>query len=144
MYHDGTYMITDQELTQKLDPEQVVDIEKFDPEKIITAIYLDNDKGQFNVKRFKVETTTLRNKFGFIKEGEGNYLEAVTTHPDPVVKITAGRGAQQRSQKVKINNFVEVMDRKTVGNKLADFTKSTVFEWTMKEQKPDAGQPELF
>jgi topoisomerase IV subunit A len=145
MYHDGTYQITDQELTQKLDPEQVVDIEKFDPEKIVTAIYLDNDKQQFNVKRFKIETTTLRNKFSFIKEGEGNYLEAVTTHPEPVVKITAGRGAQQRSQKVKINNFVEVMDRKTVGNKLADFTKTTVFEWTMKEVKPsESDQPELF
>jgi topoisomerase IV subunit A len=145
MYHDGTYQITDQELTQKLDPEQVVDLEKFDPEKIVTAIYLDNDKQQFNVKRFKIETTTLRNKFSFIKEGEGNYLEAVTTHPEPVVKITAGRGAQQRSQKIKINNFVEVMDRKTVGNKLADFTKTTVFEWTMKEQKPsESDQPELF
>jgi topoisomerase-4 subunit A len=145
MYHDGTYEITDQELTQKFDPEQVIDIEKFDPEKVITAIYLDNDKQQFNVKRFKVDTTTLRNKFSFIKEGEGNYLEAVTTHPDPVVKITAGRGAQQRSQKVKINSFVEVTDRKTVGIKLADFTKSTVFEWVMKEQKPsETDQPELF
>jgi topoisomerase IV subunit A len=145
MYHDGTYQITDQELTQKLDPEQVVDIEKFDPEKIVTAIYLDNDKQQFNVKRFKIETTTLRNKFSFIKEGEGNYLEAVTTHPEPVVKITAGRGAQQRSQKIKVNNFVEVMDRKTVGNKLADFTKTTVFEWAMKEQKPsESDQGELF
>ncbi len=140
MFHDGTYQITDQELTQKLDPEQVVDIEKFDPEKIVTAIYLDNDKQQFNVKRFKIETTTLRNRFSFIKEAEGNYLEAVTTHPEPVIKITAGRGAQQRSQKIKINNFVEVTGWKTVGTKIADFTKSTVMEWTMKEVGPEQGE----
>ena len=49
-------------------------IEKFDPEKIVTAIYLDNEKMQFNVKRFKIETTTLHNKFFFIKEGEGNQV----------------------------------------------------------------------
>ena len=144
MYHDGTYEITDQELTQKLDAEKVIDIEKFDPEKIVTAIYLDSDKQQFNVKRFKIETTTLRNKFSFIKEGADNYLEAVTTHPEPVIKITAGRGTQQRSQKIKINNFVEVMGWKAVGNKLADFTKSTVLEWTMKEIALDSEQGELF
>jgi topoisomerase-4 subunit A len=145
MYHDGTYEITDQELTQRLDAEQVVDIEKFDPEKIVTAIYLDNDKQQFNVKRFKIETTTLHNKFSFIKEGGGNYLEVVTTHPEPVIKITAGRGQQQRSQKIKINNFVEVTGYKTVGTKIVDFTKSTVMEWAMKEQKPsESDQPELF
>lgn len=145
MYHDGTYEITDQELTQRLDAEQVVDIEKFDPEKVVTAIYLDNDKQQFNVKRFKIETTTLHNKFSFIKEGGGNYLEVVTTHPEPVIKITAGRGQQQRSQKIKINNFVEVTGYKTVGTKIVDFTKSTVMEWAMKEQKPsESDQPELF
>src|SRR5215831_912957 len=44
LYHDGSYEITDQELTQRFDVEQVVDIEKFDPEKILTAIYLDSDK----------------------------------------------------------------------------------------------------
>lgn len=145
LYHDGTYQITDQELTRKFDPEQVVEIEKFDPEKTVTAIYLDNDKQQFNVKRFKIETTTLNNKFVFIKEGEGNYLEAVTTHPEPIVSIKSGRGAQARTQKIKINDFVEVMGWKAVGNKLADFTKSTEFEWTMKVIKEkESDQPELF
>ncbi len=143
-YHDGSYEITDQELTQRFDVENVIEIEKFDPEQTVTAIYLDNDKQQFNVKRFRIETTTLHNKFVLIKEGEGNYLEAVTTHPEPVVLIKAGRGAQARTQKIKINDFVEVMGWKAVGNKLADFTKSTEFEWTMKIKEKDADQPELF
>lgn len=145
MYHDGTYEITDQELTKKFDVEQVVEIEKFNSEKIVTAIYLDNDKQQFNIKRFKIETTTLNNKFMFIKEGDGNYLDSVTTHPEPIVLIKSGRGTQARTQKVKIHGFVEVMGWKAVGNKLADFTKSTEFEWAMKEIKEtESDQPELF
>jgi len=144
LYKDGNYEITDQELTQKFDTEKVIEIEKFNPEKTVTAIYLDNDKQQFNVKRFKIETTTLRNKFMLIKEGDGNYLEAVTTHPEPIIQIKSGRGAQLRTQKIKIADFVEVMGWKAVGNKLADFTKSTEFEWVMKEQKEDPEQPELF
>src|SRR5690606_25276813 len=57
MYQNGTYEITDQELTQRFDVEKVISIEKFNPGRIVTAIYLDNDKQQFNVKRFKIETT---------------------------------------------------------------------------------------
>jgi topoisomerase-4 subunit A len=144
VYNDGNYEIIDQELTQKFDTSKVIEIEKFDPEKLVTAIYLDNDKQQFNVKRFKIETTTLRNKFMMIKEGDGNYLEAVTTHPEPIVQIKTGRGAQVRTQKIKIADFVEVMGWKAVGNKLTDFSKSTEFEWVMKEQKEDPEQPELF
>jgi topoisomerase IV subunit A len=141
IYHDGNYEITDTELTQRFDGENIIEIEKFDPEKIITAIYLDNEKLQYNVKRFKIETTTLHNKFFFIKEGEGNYVEAVTSHPEPVVLIKSGRGAQARTSKVKLVDFIEIMGWKAVGNKLTDYTKSTEIEWVMKEDKV---QPELF
>jgi topoisomerase-4 subunit A len=143
IYHDGHYEITDTELTQRFDAEKVVEIEKFNPDKVITAIYYDNEKLQFNVKRFRIETQTLNNKFFFIKEGPENYLESVTSHPDPVVLVKSGRGTQQRSTKVRINNFVEVMGWKAVGNKLADFSKSTEFEWVHKPEEIDI-QGELF
>ncbi|HMK26011.1 MAG TPA: DNA gyrase/topoisomerase IV subunit A [Chitinophagaceae bacterium] len=141
VYSDGNYEVTDQELTQKLDSEKVIFIEKFIPEKIITAVYVDMDKKQFIVKRFKVETTTLKNKFLFIKEGEGNYVEAVTTAEEPILSMQQGRGAQIRKGKLKIAKIAEVTGYKTVGNKLADFSKSTEMEWVKtKESK----QPELF
>jgi topoisomerase IV subunit A len=144
IYNDGSYEITDTELTQRFDADKIIEIKKFDPEKIITAIYLDNEKLQFNVKRFKIETTTLHNKFLFIKEGEGNRLEAVTTHPQPVVLIKSGRGAQARTQKIKIAGFVEVMGWKAVGSKLFDFAKSVEVEWAHKEDDSDKKQAELF
>ena len=143
IYSDGSYEITDTELTQRFDAEKIVEIRKFDPERIITAIYLDNEKLQFNVKRFKIETTTLRNKFLFIKEGEGNRLEAVTLHPQPIAVIKSGRGAQARTQKIKIADFVEVTGWKTVGTKLFDFSKSVEVEWGHKEEAKESPQTEL-
>lgn len=141
-YHDGTYEITETELMQRFDADNIIEIEKFNPEKIITAIYADLEKYQFNVKRFKIETQTLHNKFSFIKESEGNYLDSITSHPEPIVMVKSGRGAQARSTKVKIGSFVEVMGWKAVGNKLADYAKSTEFEWI---HKPEADkQGELF
>lgn len=141
VYSDGTYEVTDQELTQKLDAEKVILIEKFDPGKIITAVYADMKTKQFMAKRFKIETTTLKNKFLFIKEGAGNYVEAVTTMPEPVLAVQQGRGAQIRKGKLKITKIAEVTSYKTVGTKLADYSKSTEMEWVKgKEDK----QGELF
>jgi len=142
VFRDGNYEITDQELTQKLDSEKVIFIEKFNPEKIVTAVYADMDKKQFMVKRFKIETTTLRNKFMFIKEGDGNYVEAVTTSEEPVLAMQQGRGAQIRKGKLKINKIAEVTGWKTVGTKLADYSKSTEMEWV--KPKEEDKQPELF
>jgi topoisomerase-4 subunit A len=142
VYHQGFYEITNQELTQRFDAESLIKIEKFDPKKIVTAVYLDNEKLQFNVKRFKIETTTLNNKFYFIKEVEGNYVEAVSTEKDPVALIRSGRGAQARESKVKIGDYVEVMGWKAVGNKLTDFSKSTEISWF--PQEGDTKQAALF
>ena len=142
-YKDGTYEITDQELTQRIDPEKVLEIQKFKPEKIVTAVYLDKEKVQFNVKRFKIETTTLHNKFSFIKEGDGNYLEAVSTDEEPILAVQSGRGDQVRKAKFKVVKLVEIMGWKAVGAKLVDFSKSIKMEWE-KKKGPADDQPELF
>ncbi len=141
VYKDGNYEITDQEMTQKFDPENILLIELFKPDRIITAVYLDNDKLQYNVKRFKIETTTLRNKFFFIKEGAKNYVEAVTTDEEPVLSVQSGKGAQVRSAKIKLAKVAEVMGWKAVGAKLTDYNKSIEMEWIKED--PNA-QPELF
>ncbi|HQW85398.1 MAG TPA: DNA gyrase/topoisomerase IV subunit A, partial [Ferruginibacter sp.] len=129
IYTDGNYEITDQELTQRFETDKVLLIEKFDTEKIITAVYFDKEKVQYSVKRFKIETSTLHNKFFFIKEGDGNYLEAVTTEPEPLLAMQSGRGAQVRKAKIKITKVVDVMGWKALGNKLADYNKSIEMEW---------------
>lgn len=143
IYNEGNYEITDTELTQRLDGDKIVLIEKFNPEKIITAVYLDNDKLQFNVKRFKIETSTLKSKFYFIKEGDGNRLETVTTETEPILAVQTGKGQQVRKAKFKIAKMVEVMGWKAVGAKLMDFSKSIEMEWEVNT-KEDNNQPELF
>jgi topoisomerase-4 subunit A len=142
VYNDGFYEITDIELTQRFEPEKIVLIQKFVPDTIITAIYLDNEKLQYNAKRFRIETTTLKNKFLFIKEGEGNRLEAVTTDASPIALVKTGRGAQAKTTKYKLNDFVEITGWKTVGVKFVDFSKSVEIEWANVEKK--GKQQQLF
>jgi topoisomerase-4 subunit A len=143
IYNDGNYEITDQELTQRFDPEKVLLIEKFHPEKIVTAVYLDNEKLQYNIKRFKIETTTLHSKFFFIKEGKDNRLEIVSTIAEPVLVVQSGRGQMVRKAKFKVVKLVEIMGWKAVGAKLTEYSKSVEMEWE-KHQDNDNLQPELF
>jgi topoisomerase-4 subunit A len=142
-YTNGSYEITDTELTQRFDPEKVILVEKFDPDKIISAVYLDNDKGQYNIKRFRIETTTLKTQFTFIKEGEGNRLEAVTTDEEPILTVQTGRGQQVRKAKFKVAKMVEVMGWKAVGAKLTEYSKTIEMEWEHKP-KEESPQQELF
>jgi topoisomerase-4 subunit A len=130
-------------MTQKFDPAQIRWIGKFDSNAIVTAVYVDQDKKQFMLKRFRIETTTLRSKFLCIKEGAGNFLEAVTTDPEPVLAIQQGRGAQQRKAKLKITKMAEVTGWRTVGVKMADYTKSTEMEWVNKSESAQS-QSTLF
>jgi topoisomerase-4 subunit A len=142
IYRNGTYEITDQELTQRVDPDTVILIEKFDPSKIVTAIYYDGDKVQFNIKRFKIETQTLRVPFQFIKEGKENYLEAVTTDAKPILLLTIGKGKAAETQRIKVSEFIDVMGWKAVGNKLVD-KKAVEMEWENVEEAAGK-QGELF
>lgn len=144
IYRDGNYEVTDQELTQKFDPEQVIFIEKFDPARVVTAVYLDNEKLQFNIKRFRIETSTLGTKFSFIKEGTGNYVEAVSTDAEPVLIVHTGKGQQLRTARFKVDQMVEITGWKAVGTKLVDYNKSVEMEWERKSSDHSQQQPELF
>ncbi|GAC1706712.1 MAG: DNA gyrase/topoisomerase IV subunit A [Flavisolibacter sp.] len=141
IYTDGNYELIDQELTQRINAEEVLLIEKFDPQRIITAVYLDKEKQQYNAKRFHIETTTLRKKQMFIKDGEGNILEAVSTHSEPVLIVQNGKGSQAKKTKHKLWQTVEITGWKAVGTKLVDMRKNLLMEW---EKKKSLSQTELF
>ena len=143
IYNDGNYENIDQELTQRFDVDKILLLEKYDADKVITAVYLDNEKMQYNIKRFKIETTTLNSKFFFIKEGKDNRLEAVTTDINPILKVQTGRGTQVNKAKFKVANMVEVMGWKAVGARLVDFSKSVEMQWE-KPLGENGGQGELF
>ncbi len=141
-YHDGYYEVINQDLNRRLDADKIVAVKKLDDETIISVVYSDMDKKQFNVKRFKIETSTINSKFLCIKEGEGNYLETVTTEADPLLLFEKGRGAQISRIKYKIGKNVPVSGWKAVGVRLDDYSKSASMQWV--EAKGENRQAELF
>ena len=85
----------------------------------------------------------MRNKFLFIKEGDGNYLECVTTAGEPVLQVQSGRGEQVRQAKFKLAKVTDVMGWNAVGAKLTDYNKSVSMEW-IETKENESPQQELF
>lgn len=144
IYNEGQYELTNFELLNRYDTDKLVHIEKFKPLAIISAIYYDADKKQFNAKRFKIETLTMATKFSFIKEGADNYLEWVSTHPTPEINIMKGKTKKDsKIEKIKLEEFIDVMGWKALGNKICD--KDLIEIETIPQIEGEDGEaPKLF
>lgn len=119
-YKDGNYEITDFELTNRFEIDDVVRIEKFSKDKVVTAIYYDKKSSQFYAKRFKIEAQTLKNKYLFIKEGEGNYLELVTTQTEPLAIVRSGKKKSDMTEEtMALHELIDITGWKAVGTKIA-------------------------
>lgn len=134
-YKDGQYELTDFDLGNRFEVSQLQRIEKFDADKVISAIYYDADKTQYSVKRFHIETQTLKSKFLFIKEGAKNKLEFVTTDQHPVVTLKLGKKkSDAREEVIDLTERVTVSGWKAMGNKLCD---KDLLEIVFEEKEPE-------
>ncbi|MBS1687964.1 MAG: DNA gyrase/topoisomerase IV subunit A [Bacteroidetes bacterium] len=119
-YKDGSYELTDFELTNRFETDNLLRIEKFAPEKVISAVYYDAKAGQYNAKRFMIESQTLKNRYLFIKEGEGNRLELVSTQPEPVIVVKTGKKKSELTEEeIALSERLDITGWKTVGTRIA-------------------------
>jgi topoisomerase-4 subunit A len=120
IYKDGNYEISGFELTNRFDSEQILTIEKYDPDCIISTLYIDGPSKTYYVKRFKLETTTIGKRFTFIPEGKGNHVLFVSTDKKPKIKIDFAKGkyVTNPTMIISMDEFAEIKGWKTIGNKL--------------------------
>ncbi|RMG78281.1 MAG: DNA gyrase/topoisomerase IV subunit A [Bacteroidetes bacterium] len=120
IYSDGSYEITDYELTNRYDAKAVVWIGKYDPEAVINALYYDGNKKWSVVKRFKIETNKTDQRFGFIPEHRMSRLLFATTQPGTRVQYTTTVDKRKVTGTLDFDTFIDVKGWKALGNKLAD------------------------
>ena len=88
VYDDGSYELTDFELTNRYKLSEIKLIEKFNPERILTTVHYDGGAKSHYVKRFIIETSTLGKRFGFISEEWGSKLILVTMEEMPLLTFS--------------------------------------------------------
>jgi topoisomerase IV subunit A len=139
----GSYKITNYELTNRYEPEKVLRFEKFNPKKVISAVYVDGESKQYMVKRFLIETTTADKEFGFISEGIGSRLVVVTTSETPEIEMeeVKGKDKGKSTEVINLEDIVDVKGWKAIGNRLSQ-NKVTKVNLVEDEAEPNGPEPE--
>jgi len=120
LYKDGSYELTNFELTNRYEPKDIIILEKFDPDKAVSAIHYDGSSGNYYVKRFLLETLSQNKKFYYISEEPGSKLLMVTTLEEPLVKITKGRKKTESiAETLSLNDFIDIKGWRAMGNRIA-------------------------
>ena len=130
------------ELTTHFDEDMVV-LEKWIPNKPISAIYFDGEKERYYVKRFLVETEG-KEEF-FITEHPNSQLEIVATDYRPVAELVFNKikGVQKENQVVDLEAFIAVKGFKALGNQLtADKLKQVNLLEPLPYEAPEEIVPE--
>jgi topoisomerase-4 subunit A len=124
----GNYKITNFDITNRYEPEKTILVEKFNPKKVISAVYWDGESKQHFVKRFLIETNTVDKEFNFISEGIGSRLEFVTTSDTPEVEIelVKGKGKDKETEVINLEELIDVKGWKSVGNRLSQYKVTKV------------------
>lgn len=119
IHKEGSYELSGFELTQRFELGDIVLLEKFYPNRVISAIYYDGFSKQYYVKRFLIETQTQDKKFVFISEAKGSYLSHVSTLIHPHVEIWRGRKKVEAiSEVADLSNLIEVKGWKAAGKRI--------------------------
>lgn len=122
LFQDGSYELTNYELTNRFDPKSIIALRKWHKDMVISSIHYDGERKSTYVKRFNIETNTLNQKFNFLpNEYVSTKLLFGSLHPSPVVeyKVRAGRSKSIEGE-LKLTDFIDVKGWKSLGNKLSD------------------------
>jgi topoisomerase-4 subunit A len=120
LYKTGEYRLSNFDLSNHFD-EEMIHIEKWHPHRALSTVYYDSEKDLHFVKRFLCEVTSDK-KVSFISEGEGSYMDVVSTAYRPIIKIIYNKLLKETKNlpdnELQIADFIEVKGMKAQGNQL--------------------------
>ena len=125
---NGSYKLTTFDLTNRYDPEKTLHVERFNPKKVISAVYVDGESKQYMVKRFMIETSTVDKEFGFISEGIGSRLVVISTaeSPEIEVEVQKSKDKPRKIETMSLDEIVDVKGWKAIGNRLSEYKVTKV------------------
>jgi len=115
----GHYRLTSFDLSTHFDEDMIL-IEKYDPEKVFTTVYEDTKTKSFYVKRFIIEVT--ERKMDFIGEEEKNRLVLLSGDKYPRLDVVFDmklktKGAEK--EEITVHEFIGVKGFKAKGKRIS-------------------------
>ena len=139
LYKSGEYRLSGFDLSIRFD-EDLLHIEKWHPDRPITAVYFDAGKDLHFGKRFLCEVTTDK-KVSFIDESEGSHLDAVSTAYKPKVRVVYNKLLKATKNLpdtiIDMDEFIDVKGMKAQGNQITKLkVKEIVLDHPIEGDEP--------
>lgn len=121
IYKDGSYELTNFDLTNHYVSNEVLLVRKFDSKLPITALYYDGGQKQHFIKRFTIETSSLDKKFVFISDSKNSKLILASTDKRPRFEIVHAKNEKrdQLHEEFVVEDLIDIRGWKAMGYKLA-------------------------
>ena len=139
-FKDGNYELTSFEITNRYDWNNILSLNKFESDGIVSSIYFDGKSKNYYVKRFKIETITMNKKFCFISQEKGSKLEFVTYNLGEIVTYKYFSNKKLKPLDLDLDSFIDVKGWKSIGNKISTEkirSGSFKFKERLETKKPD-------
>ena len=121
IYKDGSYELTNFDLTNHYVSNEVLLVRKFDSKLPVTALYYDGGQKQHFIKRFTIETSSLDKKFVFISDSKNSKLILASTDKRPRFEIVHAKNEKrdQLHEEFVVEDLIDIRGWKAMGYKLA-------------------------
>ncbi|MCB8963807.1 MAG: DNA gyrase/topoisomerase IV subunit A [Bacteroidales bacterium] len=116
---DGTYFLAKTQYSLRLDVQPLL-VEKYDPDKVFSAVYFDGEQKMFYLKRFRFDYS--EKPMAFISEDAKSYLATVSGDLYPCLDIKfGGKHSSRDKESVDVDAFIAVKGYKAKGKRLSTF-----------------------
>ncbi len=118
----GEFKLTGYDLNTHFDDE-MIHISKYDPKRVITAIYVDGGNKKYYVKRFQIsEFSVINKKYLFIPETRGSELIVYSLDylPRVELQIKPKKGNEIEYEVVPLADFISVKSYRAKGKRLSN------------------------
>ncbi|NPA69069.1 MAG: DNA gyrase/topoisomerase IV subunit A [Chlorobi bacterium] len=140
IYENGKYQITGYDLSTHFEPG-ILKIEKYNPDKVWSAVFYDADQKYYYLKRFKFEK--INGITSFIGDNEKSELTAISDNPDAEYEIEfGGKHKDRENEKITASEFIGEKSYKARGKRITSYTvkKITVIEPEITENTTDSAE----
>jgi len=141
LYKSGDYQLYNYDLSNHFEAD-ILTIEKFNKNKILSAVYFDAEQKYYYVKRFEIEETEGK-MIRFIGDHPQNKLVSVTWVHYPRLEITfGGKSAERDNEIIEVAEFIGVKSWKAKGKRLTNYEVENIKELEPIIKDEDVKQPE--
>jgi topoisomerase-4 subunit A len=152
---NGDFYTTNFDLSNHFE-DNILTIEKYEPEKVWTAVFFDADQGYRYLKRFQMEAINNR-KQNFVSENPDSRLFLLTDEAYPRIEVVfGGKDGERDPLVIDVEEFIGVKSFKTKGKRISSFEIQTINELEpsrfsvkpellpaeMEDEKTEEGQDE--